>query len=93
MTKLTEQQYATMQQAHALFSDPELVLEFKKRSQLSMKPISDGHHSFSDLYNHRMKLSAVIFALAGKYAWKSRQHADGTIKPRSCFVCSIIVRF
>ena len=79
MEKLTNEQYATMQQAHALFSDPELVLAFKKHSKLSMKPISDGHHSFSDLYNHRMKLSAVIFALAGKYAWKSRQHADGTM--------------
>lgn len=79
MKELTNEQYKIMQQAYTLFTDQELVLQFKKRSKLSMKPISDGHHSFSDLYDHRMKLSAIIFSLASKYAWKSHQHADGTM--------------
>lgn len=79
MASLTNEQYALMKKAHALFSDPALVAAFKTRSGLSMKPISDGHHSFNDLYAHRRKLSAIIFALAGHYAWKSHQHADGTM--------------
>lgn len=41
--------------------------------------ISDGSHTFDELYHHRMILFAVI-CNANKYrAWKSKLHADGTM--------------
>ncbi|NCC41670.1 MAG: hypothetical protein EOM21_20095 [Gammaproteobacteria bacterium] len=40
--------------------------------------ISDGYHTFDELYEHR---HALFIALANKClgSWKSRQHADGTM--------------
>lgn len=40
---------------------------------------SDGYHTFNELYHHRAVLFSVIVATFGERAWKSRQHADGTM--------------
>lgn len=78
-SKPSEEQLDQMNQAFKLFTNPEYVLEFKKRYNIHTKQITDGHHSFEDLYDHRRKLSAIIFTLAREYAWKSKQHEDGTM--------------
>ena len=39
--------------------------------------ISDGFHSFDELYDHRMTLFAVVLKAHRANAWKSRLHADG----------------
>lgn len=41
--------------------------------------ISDGSHTFDELYYHRMVLFSIICNDNRKYAWKSRKHDDGTM--------------
>lgn len=41
--------------------------------------ISDGYHTFNELYFHRMILFSVICNQNKDKAWKSRKHADGTM--------------
>lgn len=62
-----------------LFQDASTVQNLKNKTNISMKQVSDGHHTFSKLYEHRCKLSAIIFNLADNYAWKSLKHADNTM--------------
>lgn len=44
---------------------------------LSADEISDGYHTFSDLYEQRLILSAAL-AKNNPKAWKSKLHEDGT---------------
>jgi hypothetical protein len=41
--------------------------------------ISDGYHTFNELYHHRMMLFAVICNSYKNRAWKSWLHHDGTM--------------
>ena len=41
--------------------------------------ISDGYHTFEELYHHRMMLFAVICNTYKSKAWKSWLHSDGTM--------------
>lgn len=41
--------------------------------------VSDGYHTFNELYYHRMMLFAVICNTYKTRAWKSWQHDDGTM--------------
>lgn len=41
--------------------------------------ISDGYHTFKELYHHRAILSSVVFNAYPDSAWKSRYHHDGTM--------------
>jgi len=41
--------------------------------------ISDGYHTFDELYFHRMMLFAVICNQNKGKAWKSKLHHDGTM--------------
>lgn len=41
--------------------------------------ISDGSHTFDELYHHRMMLFAVICNTHTQRAWKSWKHHDGTM--------------
>ncbi|AEW47134.1 hypothetical protein BCP78_0127 [Bacillus phage BCP78] len=41
--------------------------------------ISDGSHTFDELYYHRMILFSVICNLHKEKAWKSWKHDDGTM--------------
>jgi hypothetical protein len=41
--------------------------------------ISDGSHTFDELYYHRMMLFAVICNTYKDAAWKSWKHEDGTM--------------
>ena len=45
----------------------------------SIGKISDGYHTFEELYYHRMILFAVICNQNSRNAWKSKLHADGTM--------------
>ena len=39
--------------------------------------VSDGYHTFNELYDHRALLTAALFnTVFRKYAWKSKQHYD-----------------
>jgi len=47
--------------------------------------VSDGYHSFAELYQHRNLLFCVLLTLIHREeldkfkAWKSRKHSDGTM--------------
>lgn len=41
--------------------------------------VSDGYHTFNELYDHRAKLFAVICHDHRDLAWKSLQHEDGSM--------------
>ena len=41
--------------------------------------VSDGYHTFEELYNHRMILFSIICNTYFDKAWKSRLHHDGTM--------------
>lgn len=41
--------------------------------------LSDGYHSFNELYAHRMQLFAVICHQNQAHAWKSALHHDGSM--------------
>ena len=41
--------------------------------------ISDGYHTFNELYHHRMILFAVICNSNSQRAWRSWKHHDGTM--------------
>lgn len=41
--------------------------------------VSDGYHTFNELYYHRMMLFAVICNTYKEHAWKSDKHADGSM--------------
>lgn len=41
--------------------------------------ISDGFHTFNELYHHRATLFSVICNIFYDRAWKSKKHSDGTM--------------
>lgn len=40
--------------------------------------ISDGYHTFEDLYEHRIALFIALCRATFRHAWKSQLHSDGT---------------
>ena len=44
-----------------------------------MGDVSDGYHTFNELYDHRAKLFAVICYEHKDRAWKSKLHHDGSM--------------
>lgn len=46
---------------------------------ISRKDISDGYHTFDELYYHRMILFSIICNQNKEKAWKSKLHHDGTM--------------
>ena len=56
------------------------ILELK-HSGVSVKNISDGNHTFSDLYLQRMYLFSVICNCYPELLWKSRKHFDEANDP------------
>lgn len=55
------------------------AIEELKKQGISRKQISDGWHTFEDLYYHRMILTLVICKQNKDRAFKSKQHHDGTM--------------
>ena len=50
-----------------------------KELECNKGEISDGYHTFNELYHHRMVLFAVICNSHKAQAWKSKLHHDGTM--------------
>lgn len=52
--------------------------------------ISDGYHTFDELYHHRAILFSVICNLYPELAWKSKQHDDPNLPMYDgMFICGI----
>lgn len=50
--------------------------------------ISDGYHTFDELYFHRMVLFSIILNQNQDVSWKSKKHSDGTMYD-NYFICGI----
>lgn len=48
----------------------------KKQKNISTKEISDGHHTFGELYEHRIILFCTLCNLLPNISWKSKKHYD-----------------
>jgi hypothetical protein len=46
---------------------------------LDTSRVSDGYHTFHELYEHRTVLFALVTALSAQRTWRSKQHEDGTM--------------
>ena len=63
-------------------------LEKMRDAGITRKDISDGYHTFGELYYHRMILFSVILNKNVEIAWKARKHHDGTMFDGD-FICGI----
>lgn len=64
-------------------------IEALKVAGVSRKAISDGYHTFEELYYHRMILFSIILNQNPDKAWKSKMHHDGTMFDDESFICGI----
>lgn len=56
-----------------------LVRDIVRRTPAAdVKKMSDGYHTFADLYEQRLILSAAL-AKNNPHAWKSKRHEDGSV--------------
>lgn len=56
-----------------------LNLEELKMQLENIENVSDGYHTFGELYYHRMVLFSVICNTFKEISWKSKLHSDGTM--------------
>ena len=59
------------------FKDPSMLASKILKSEVGS--VSDGYHTFDELYFHRMMLFSVICNTYKDKAWKSKLHDDGTM--------------
>ena len=53
-----------------------LILDSKLSNEITTNEISDGHHTFGELYRHRIILFCTICNLLPELSWKSKKHFD-----------------
>lgn len=53
-----------------------MIKENKELKSISTKEISDGHHTFGELYEHRIILFCTLCNLLSDISWKSKKHYD-----------------
>jgi len=63
----------------------------KSQGTINTKDVSDGYHTFGQLYHDRAVLFAVICNTFKDKAWKSKQHHDGTMfgEPGEMFIVGV----
>ena len=52
---------------------------FEMLDKLKTGDLSDGYHTYNELYHHRAVLFSVIINQNNEIAWKSKKHHDGTM--------------
>ena len=69
---------SAMRTAHILRpEDKELMSAISIIPAVDVEKMSDGYHTFADLYEQRLILSAAL-AKNNPHAWKSKRHEDGS---------------
>lgn len=56
----------------------QLLIDNRKENDLDVKNVSDGYHTFDELYRHRAILTAALFRQI-PFTWKAKIHEDGTM--------------
>jgi hypothetical protein len=59
------------------------------RFEEDMSKVSDGYHTFEELYEQRLYLTATLFNQNKHISWKSKQHDDGSMFEGNVFVVGI----
>jgi len=49
--------------------------------EMNMGEVSDGYHTFNELYDHRCHLFAALMLSNQGISWISKKHADGNMFP------------
>lgn len=57
----------------------QMIEKLAQQSLIDTNKISDGYHTFDELYEHRAKLFSIICNMNKDISWKSRLHDDGTM--------------
>lgn len=57
-----------------------MIKELDGQGELDTNLISDGYHTFEELYTHRAMLFSVICHMHRSISWKSKFHHDGTMR-------------
>ena len=65
------------------------IIEQMKTKDISRKQVSDGWHTFDELYYHRMILFSIILNQNKNISWKALKHHDGTMFDDDSFICGI----
>ena len=68
------------EQERQMIADIDAIVSDMMANGLSRERISDGYHTFDELYYHRMYLFSVICSYHKDLAWKSKLHHDGTMQ-------------
>jgi len=66
----------------------EMIAEIKRQKEV-IDNISDGWHTFGELYEFRMALSIALLNTNKDISWKSKKHNDGTMFAGGYFICGI----
>ena len=79
-----EQEKATVAALEALvkqrhYEDLEEAGRLIELPETGIGDLSDGYHTFNELYHHRAVLFSVICNAFKSCAWKSKKHSDGTM--------------
>ena len=53
-----------------------LIKKYSEIGIISSKDISDGHHTFREIYEERVVLFCVICNIFPELSWKSKKHFD-----------------
>ena len=64
-------------------------LELMRKNGMSRKQVSDGYHTFDELYHHRMILFSLLLNSHKDISWKAKKHHDGTMFDEDSFICGI----
>lgn len=69
----------------------ELITFYSKSGLISTKNISDGHHTFKELYLQRVVLFCTVCNCFPALSWKSKKHFDEEHDPmfNGCFIAGI----
>lgn len=59
----------------------DMIKTSKKEGKISTKDISDVHHTFRQLYNHRTILFALVCNAYPNVSWKSKKHFEEETDP------------
>jgi len=59
--------------------DEDYINTLIKNEEINNGKISDGYHTFNELYAHRMVLFSVICETYPEISWKSKLHSDETM--------------
>lgn len=53
-----------------------LIKKYSEMGMISSKDISDGHHTFREIYKERLILFCVICNIFPELSWKTKKHFD-----------------